>query len=221
MRKSTTAKSSAAPHPKPLDDLELILLSTAASRDDGSVLPLAQPVEDDHRTHQALAMLLGQGLIARAPAGARRDSCVTNAEMRAMIFPADAEPGNAESVEDPRIGLVITDAGCKAIGVEIEPGTSSATGQTPVDPSANAEASAEPELRAGEQSYVPRAGSKQALVLDLLGRDGGVSLDDLTAATGWLPHSARAVLSGLRKHGHTIACEKRDGASCYRLVEAG
>jgi Protein of unknown function (DUF3489) len=45
----------------------------------------------------------------------------------------------------------------------------------------------------------------------------GATLDDLVAATGWLPHTARAVLSGLKKKGHTIDRQKVDGVSRYRI----
>ena len=65
-----------------------------------------------------------------------------------------------------------------------------------------------------------RPGSKQALVLELLQRDSGASLDDLTAATGWLPHTTRAVLTGLRKKGHRIERRKgQDSRSTYQITE--
>jgi hypothetical protein len=67
----------------------------------------------------------------------------------------------------------------------------------------------------------PRAGSKQALLIEMLAREGGASMDELTAATGWLPHTTRAAVTGLRKKGHVITRAKRaDGASVYR-IEAG
>jgi hypothetical protein len=37
------------------------------------------------------------------------------------------------------------------------------------------------------------------------------------AATGWLPHTTRAALTGLRKKGHVIEKTKRDDATCYRI----
>jgi len=43
----------------------------------------------------------------------------------------------------------------------------------------------------------PRATSKLASVIAMLGRLGGASLLALTQATGWLPHTARAALTGL------------------------
>ena len=57
-------------------------------------------------------------------------------------------------------------------------------------------------------------------MLELLHRDGGASLDDLTAATGWLPHTTRAVLTGLRKKGHQIEGRKgEDGRNTYRMTQ--
>ena len=64
----------------------------------------------------------------------------------------------------------------------------------------------------------PRAGSKQALLVNLLGRAGGATIDDLTGATGWLPHTARAALTGLRKRGFAVERISLDrGESAYRI----
>lgn len=55
---------------------------------------------------------------------------------------------------------------------------------------------------------------------EILDRQGGASLDDLCKATGWLPHTMRAALSGLRKSGHVINRTKDDaGTSIYRITE--
>jgi hypothetical protein len=43
----------------------------------------------------------------------------------------------------------------------------------------------------------------------------------MVEATGWLPHTTRAALTGLRKKGHVLEKSKRDDATCYRIVEAG
>ncbi len=64
------------------------------------------------------------------------------------------------------------------------------------------------------------ARSKTALVLELLQQPAGGCLDELVAATGWLPHTTRAALTGLRKKGHAIVSEKVDGARRYRVVNA-
>jgi hypothetical protein len=46
-----------------------------------------------------------------------------------------------------------------------------------------------------------RSGSNRALVLSLMQQTQGASVDDLLKATGWLPQTTRAALSGLRKQG--------------------
>ena len=57
------------------------------------------------------------------------------------------------------------------------------------------------------------------MILTLLSRDEGVTIDDLMAATGWLPHTARAALSGLRKSGLTVVRTRDAGveSSVYRI----
>jgi hypothetical protein len=61
--------------------------------------------------------------------------------------------------------------------------------------------------------------TKTEKVLALLTRPGGASIVDLTAATGWLPHTTRAALTGLRKRGHAIETERQqDGPTIYHLI---
>lgn len=46
--------------------------------------------------------------------------------------------------------------------------------------------------------------TKVAKLLTLLQTGTGASLEDMVEATGWLPHTARAALTGLRKKGYVI-----------------
>lgn len=62
--------------------------------------------------------------------------------------------------------------------------------------------------------------TKQGLVLGLLHGDGGVSLAGIVEATGWLPHTARAALTGLRKKGHSIVRSKIDGETRYAITSS-
>lgn len=64
----------------------------------------------------------------------------------------------------------------------------------------------------------PKAASKISVVVDLLKREHGATLDEMVQATGWLPHTTRAALTGLKKKGHTIQKSKRDDVTCYRIV---
>ena len=63
----------------------------------------------------------------------------------------------------------------------------------------------------------PGAHTKTALVVEMLRRDSGATLDELTGATSWLPHTTRAALTGLRKKGHAIDKRKRGEVTCYHL----
>ena len=62
-----------------------------------------------------------------------------------------------------------------------------------------------------------RGQTKRALILSLMGRDSGATLDELIAATGWLPHTTRAALTGLRKNGVQLERVKRGGVSNYQV----
>ena len=67
----------------------------------------------------------------------------------------------------------------------------------------------------------PRDGSKLALVIELLRRADGATIIDLTQATGWLPHTTRAALTGLRKRGYAVIRERIGaGDSVYRISDA-
>ena len=62
--------------------------------------------------------------------------------------------------------------------------------------------------------------TKIETVRKLLGRKGGASINQLTAVTGWQPHTVRAALSGLRKSGAEITrSSNAKGVSVYRIAE--
>jgi DNA-binding transcriptional regulator PaaX len=42
------------------------------------------------------------------------------------------------------------------------------------------------------------------MLLTLLKTGTGASLEDMTDATGWQPHTVRAAMTGLRKKGHIV-----------------
>jgi hypothetical protein len=69
------------------------------------------------------------------------------------------------------------------------------------------------------RNRAPRHGSKQALVLDLLRRDGGATMAEVAHATGWQPHSVRGVISGTlkKKLGLIVNSEKSGRGRIYRI----
>jgi Protein of unknown function (DUF3489) len=73
------------------------------------------------------------------------------------------------------------------------------------------------------QTCAPRPTSKLARVLDMLAADAGATIGDLTAATGWLEHTTRAALTGLRHRGYELSRTRKEGdvASVYRIVSPG
>jgi hypothetical protein len=47
----------------------------------------------------------------------------------------------------------------------------------------------------------------------------GAGIEELTSTTGWLPHTTRAALTGLRKRGYAIERSRSErGDSVYRIV---
>ena len=98
-----------------------------------------------------------------------------------------------------QFGLFVTPAGLQAIGIEPadkQPGTDAQAPSPPPPPAAGRE-------------------TKASQVVALLSRPDGATLAELIEATGWLPHTTRAALTGLRKKGHTIERARRDDSTCY------
>ena len=72
---------------------------------------------------------------------------------------------------------------------------------------------------AAEPSPKPET-TKRAQLIALLQQVGGVTLDEMVAATNWLPHTTRAAMTGLRKGGMTVESDKVENVRRYRIVEA-
>lgn len=167
-----------------LTDSQLILLSSASQRDDGSIFPLPPAVANGGaRISKTIATLIKHQLVAE--------------------FPTRAAEQCWREADDQRYGLALTDAGRAAIGVD------------------GAEQSARP-IGAEQRTITApfRAGSKQARLVEMLLAPDGASLDALGEAMGWLPHTTRAAITGLRKRGVLVLTEKRDGTCAYRIAAA-
>lgn len=121
--------------------------------------------------------------------------------------PARANEPVWRDQEGERLVLRVTAAGLAAIGIEAE--ADLAPDPAPAGCVGDGEAAPGPRH--------PREGSKGALLVSLLTRHEGASIEELVAATGWLPHTTRAALTGLRKRGFEIGREAVDGASRYRI----
>lgn len=102
---------------------------------------------------------------------------------------------------DVRYGVFITTTGKEAIGVSDEAAGYAVSTPNPA-----------PVVRDRQ--------SKTSAVVALLERAAGATTAELIAATGWLPHTTRAALTGLRKKGHAIDRGKRGDETCYRIPTA-
>jgi hypothetical protein len=165
-----------------LTDIQAILLSTAAQRENGSLLPIPEPLADK----EADALIAIQQLIKRKLA--KEAETADQAE----TFRADCKMSFA---------AMITEAGKQAIGA--------------VDPDAG-----QPLPASAPDPKPVRTDSKQAKVLELLQCEQGASIAELQQATGWLPHTTRAALTGIRKRGTELVKSKVDGVTRYKAVAA-
>lgn len=172
-----------------LTDTQLVLLSAAAQRDDLRIV-LPERLRGG-AAQKVLATLASKGLI---------EAMAAVEEPRPLHEPD--EPGVTE--------FRISQNGLASLGLA-QP---QETGSGEDDGIATGADSAEPSAR-----LAPRPGTKLASVITLLERAEGASIEELTGATGWLPHTTRAALTGLRKRGIAVIRGKReDGATVYHLA---
>ena len=63
--------------------------------------------------------------------------------------------------------------------------------------------------------------TKNAKLIALMKRKGGVSLANASKSLGWQPHTVRAAISRLRKAGHAITLEPSANGNRYTLHADG
>lgn len=188
-----------------LTDSQRIVLSAAAAREDGLAVPPTKMAK-------AAAAKVGASLVGRK----------LMREMRARA----GTPVWRHDEDGCPISLMITRAGQKAIGVRETEAVEKTGGEKkhvgPKRTAARIAAASEPAAprRARQQPPVAasRANSKQALIIGMLSKREGATIDALVKATGWLPHTTRAALTGLRKRGFEIfRTQSEKGGSIYRI----
>jgi hypothetical protein len=65
----------------------------------------------------------------------------------------------------------------------------------------------------------PRASTKRAMLIDMLERPEGASVAEIGQRLGWLPHTVRAAITGLRHAGREVTRSKdATGQSVYQLA---
>lgn len=72
-----------------------------------------------------------------------------------------------------------------------------------------------------EATGKPVSKTKNQQVIELLCRDSGATLEEMSTHVGWLPHSTRSFMTSLKKKGHIIESDKVDGLRRYRIITTG
>ena len=191
-----------------LTDTQLVMLSAAARREDRC---LVAPKSLKGGAAQKVAKKLISAGLAKETKAKRNDP----------IWRRDEESGASYA-------LKLTAAGAKAIGIDEgvesenapnEDGALENQNQTAISSEGKASDPLDPIEPLAAGASAPRGGSKLAQVIKLLQRDHGATIDELMAATGWLAHTTRAGLTGLRKRGYVVAIDRSDNerGSFYRI----
>jgi DNA-binding MarR family transcriptional regulator len=193
-----------------LTDTQLMMLSAAAQRNDRYLV--AAPNLKIAAAQKIAGKLIDAGLVReiRAKAGApiwRRDDDaglsyalrLTAAGANAIAIDEGSEPG---PVDDDGVRENVALA------------RSSSEEHSAPDPSSVGGNGTAP-----QRSSSPRGGTKLAQVVELLQQNRGATIAELIVVTGWLPHTTRAALTGLRKRGFVTAIDRSDKerGSIYRV----
>jgi hypothetical protein len=169
-----------------LSDTQLVILSTAAQRGDGSLLPLPETL---------------------TVKGAALSKVVETLSKRKLVEEKHAVSGAPEWRRDEErgpVGLFVTKSGLLALGIS-EPEETKPSQATANMPRQRKTAAAKSRSKARKASAAKPKGravpsqSKQDLVIQMLRWQSGVTIEDIMAKTGWQPHSVRGFFSGLVK----------------------
>ena len=155
-----------------------------------------------------IALPLPKGL-----AGAAANMAVTKMIEHCWLQEVDAnlrrgEPMWRETGDGHGTTLVVTDTGLEAIGIE------------PVEVK-TVVAICEYAVKATAPKSSQRTGTKQAMLVEMLERPEGGTMEEIVAATGWLAHTARGAISGVlgKKLGLFVASSREEGRGrVYRIV---
>jgi Protein of unknown function (DUF3489) len=190
-----------------LSDTQLVILSAASQRDDGAALPLPETLKiKGGAVQKVLGSLKTKGLIDHlgAPLGDDPPPLrITRAGLQAIgVETEDAAPEGATPADT---GATSGEAGVQAVEGPAH-STAADSAATPAKGKRKAKA-AKPGNPAPAEKPTPRTGTKQALMIDLLTRPEGATVEQIAAATGWQHHTIRGAISGALKKKLGLAVE--------------
>ncbi|WP_019956331.1 DUF3489 domain-containing protein [Yoonia vestfoldensis] len=173
-----------------LTETQTIILSAGAQRPENIALPLPKGLHGA-AAKMVVTKMMERGWLQEVDANLRR-----------------GEPLWYETGDGHGTTLVVTDAGLLAIGIE------PVVVKTLVTIRENAAKATPP------KPPTLRPGTKQAMLIEMLQTDKGATIAEIVAATDWMSHTARGVISGVlkKKLGLAITATKVDGrGSVYRI----
>ncbi len=196
-----------------LSDTQLVILGAAAQRADLSVLPLPDSLKlKGGALAKVMDALRNRGLIRVIGADGDPERVVITSEgMAAIGLEPEDDEGPAAAVE---LGAAPTSAESDAPAVEAPAPAAEADGAAtpaktkPAKAKGKAKtikaapAASEPKAvteAAPITKPTPRAGTKQALMIDMLKRPEGATVEQIAAATGWQHHTIRGAIRGTLK----------------------
>jgi hypothetical protein len=210
-----------------LSDTQVVILSAASQRDDGAVLPLPEMLKiRGGAVDKVLGSLETKGLIDHlgSPRGDNPPSLrITRAGLQAIGVETDGAPE----------GAILAEAESAADAPAPAPKAEGAAPPAKKGKQAGDSAPADTEP-AIDAPRTPRAGTKQALMIELLKRPEGATVEQIAAATGWQHHTIRGAISGALKKRFGLTVEairtrevgpNRTGAkgssTVYRIIGSG
>lgn len=179
-----------------LTDTQTIVLSRAATRPGNLAMPLPEGLHGA-AAQKAVTAMITRGWLEEVEANLRR-----------------GEPMWRETGDGHGTTLIATEAGLQAIGIEPVVASTVASARK-----AKLELAPTPDAQTSKPVAI-RAGTKQAQIIAMLQRPEGASIAEIVDVTGWMPHSARGLISGglKKKLGLQITSVKEQGrGSVYRI----
>ena len=173
-----------------LTETQTTILTAGAQRPDNIALPLPKGLAGA-AAKMAVTKMIERGWLQEVDANLRR-----------------GEPLWREAGDGHGTTLVVTDAGLLVIGIERAVAQRNAADH---NRAADTAATKQP---------IQSAGTKQAMLIDLLQAPEGATKDTIMAATGWQSHTVRGAMSGVlgKKLGLIVTSAKEGGgARVYRI----
>jgi hypothetical protein len=222
-----------------LSDTQAVILSAASQRDDGAILPLPETLKiKGGVVDKVLGSLKAKGLIDHqgAPRGDDPPPLrITRAGLQAIgVGTEDDAPEGATPADT---GATSADAGPQA--------SDAAAPATEADGAATRAKKGKPAKHKGKgkamvtttasaEKSTPRAGTKQAQMIELLKRPEGATVEQIAVATGWQHHTIRGAISGAlkKKLGLTVEATRtrevgpnktgaKGSSTVYRITGSG